>query len=87
MDSAIVSPVHRRRLYRTNIPYTPIKPVDIKFKDIIKNGWVGKEKANVVLSGQLAPTFGLERYFKMNVIYLDDIFNLFSAVRKMEFNI
>jgi site-specific DNA-cytosine methylase len=77
IDSAIVAPAHRRRLYWTNIPYTPIKPVDIKFKDIIKNGWVGREKANVVLSGQLTLTSGLERYFKMNVgnvIYLDDEF-------------
>lgn len=77
IDSAIVAPAHRRRYYWTTLPYSPIQPVDIKFKDIIKNGWVGNDKANVLLSSQLTLTSGLHRFFKMgigNVIYLDDEF-------------
>lgn len=74
IDSEIVAPAHRRRLYWTNIPYTPINPVDIKYQDIIVNGWVDREKANVLLSSHLTLTHGIERYFKMNIgniIYMD----------------
>ena len=86
IDSEIVAPAHRRRLYWTNIPYTPIERVDIKFQDIVKNGWVDREKANVVLSGQLTLTNGLERYFKMNVgnvIYMDDSFGKQGSIHQL----
>ena len=73
IDSAVVAPAHRRRYYWTSLPYEQIQPVDIKFIDVIENGWVSSDKANVLLSCQLTLTSGLQRFFKMgigNVIYM-----------------
>jgi site-specific DNA-cytosine methylase len=86
IDSEMLAPAHRRRLYWTNIPYTPIERVVIKFQDVIENGWVDREKANVILSGQLTLTSGLERYFKMNVgnvIYMDEEFGKQDSISQL----
>ena len=56
------------------------------FQDIVENGWVDRDKANVVLSGQLTLTNGLERYFKMNVgnvIYMDDSFGKQGSINQL----
>jgi DNA (cytosine-5)-methyltransferase 3A len=50
INSADVAPANRRRLYWTNIPNVGIPETkDIKYQDIVVNGYVDKEKANVLL--------------------------------------
>lgn len=75
IDSAILTPGHRRRLYWTNIPDVNIPdPINIKYSDILENGFVDKEKANVILSGNVTLTNGIFRHYKMNIgniIYKD----------------
>jgi site-specific DNA-cytosine methylase len=78
IDSALISSTHRRRLYWTNIPNvsTP-KPIDIKFKDILVNGYTDKDKGNVLLSSNVTLTNGIFRYYKMNmgnIIFRDEEF-------------
>lgn len=78
IDSALVAPAHRRRLYWTNIPDVSVpEPIDIKYSDVLENGYVDRDKANVLLSGNVTLTNGIFRYFKMNIgniIYKDKDF-------------
>lgn len=78
IDSELVAPAHRRRLYWTNLP-NAVAPErrGLNYSDIIENGYVDREKANVLLSGNVTLTNGLFRHFKMNignVIYKDKRF-------------
>lgn len=78
IDSALVAPAHRRRLYWTNIPNVSVpKPVGLNYADILENGYVDRDKANVLLSGNVTLTNGIFRHFKMsigNIIYKDKDF-------------
>lgn len=78
IDSAIVAPAHRRRLYWTNIPNITIpEPTGLNYSDILENGFVDRQKANVLLSGNVTLTNGILRHFKMNIgniIYKDKAF-------------
>jgi len=78
IDSALVAPAHRRRYYWTNIPNVTIpESTGLSYADILENGFVDREKANVLLSGNVTLTNGLFRHFKMNignVIYKDKDF-------------
>jgi site-specific DNA-cytosine methylase len=68
INSSIVAPAHRRRFYWTNIPNaSEPKPNDTKFEDILVNGYVDRDKANVLLSGNVTLTNGIFRYYKMNM--------------------
>lgn len=68
INSADVSPANRRRLYWTNIPNIGIpEPKEIKYQDIVVNGYVDKEKANVLLGSNCTLTNGIFRYYNMNV--------------------
>lgn len=68
IDSALVAPAHRRRYYWTNIPnISAPKPTDIKYQDIVENGYVDRNKANVLLSSNVTLTKGINRYYKMNM--------------------
>lgn len=68
IDSASVAPAHRRRYYWTNIPnITTPKPTNIKYQDVIENGYVDRDKANVLLSSNVTLTNGINRYYKMNM--------------------
>jgi len=68
IDSALVAPAHRRRLYWTNIPNITIpESTGLNYSDIIENGFVDREKANVLLSGNVTLTNGIFRHFKMNI--------------------
>jgi site-specific DNA-cytosine methylase len=68
INSADVSPANRRRLYWTNIPDAGIpEPNQIKYQDILVNGYVDKEKANVLLGSNCTLTNGIFRYYKMNI--------------------
>jgi site-specific DNA-cytosine methylase len=78
INSADVAPANRRRLYWTNIPNIKIpEPKEIKYQDIVVNGYVDKEKANVLLGSNITLTNGIFRYYKMNIgnlIYKDQEF-------------
>lgn len=68
IDSALVAPAHRRRLYWTNLPNITIpEPTGLNYSDILENGFVDREKANVLLSGNVTLTNGIYRHFKMNI--------------------
>lgn len=78
INSADVAPANRRRLYWTNIPNIGIpEPKQIKYQDIVVNGYVDKDKANVLLGSNITLTNGIFRYYKMNIgnlIYKDQEF-------------
>ncbi len=78
IDSALITPAHRRRLYWTNIPNVSVPElIDIKYSDILENGFVDRDKANVLLSGNVTLTNGIFRHFKMNIgniIYKNESF-------------
>lgn len=78
IDSALVAPAHRRRLYWTNIPNVTSPEIKgLNYSDILENGFVDREKANVLLSGNVTLTNGIFRHFKMNIgniIYKDKSF-------------
>jgi site-specific DNA-cytosine methylase len=68
INSADVAPANRRRLYWTNIPNVGIpEPKEIKYQDIVENGYVDKDKANVLLGSNITLTNGIFRYYKMNI--------------------
>lgn len=68
INSALVSAANRRRLYWTNIPNVGVpEPKQIKYQDILFNGFVDKEKANVLLGSNCTLTNGIFRYYKMNI--------------------
>lgn len=78
IDSALVAPAHRRRLYWTNIPNVSIpESKGLNYADILENGYVDREKANVLLSGNVTLSNGIFRHFKMsigNIIFKDKDF-------------
>lgn len=68
IDSALLAPAHRRRYYWTNIPNVTVpQPNGESYQDIIINGYVDKEKANVLLSSNVTLTNGINRYYKMDI--------------------
>ena len=75
IDSSVVAPAHRRRLYWTNIPNATVpEPAGLDYADILENGFVDRDNANVLLSGNVTLTNGIFRHFKMsigNIIYKD----------------
>ena len=87
INSADVAPANRRRLYWTNIPNVGIpEPKEIKYHDIIVNGYVDKEKANVLLGSNITLTNGIFRYYKMNLgnlIYKDKEFADLTTEQKL----
>lgn len=78
INSANVAPANRRRLYWTNIPNVGVpEPTLTNYQDIVMNGYVDKEKANVLLGSNITLTNGIFRYYKMNIgnlIYKDKEF-------------
>jgi site-specific DNA-cytosine methylase len=78
INSADVAPANRRRLYWTNIPNISVpEPHQIKYQDIVVNGYVDRDKANVLLGSNITLTNGIFRYYKMNIgnlIYKDKEF-------------
>ena len=68
INSADVAPANRRRLYWSNIPNIGVpEPKQIRYRDILVNGFVDKEKANVLLGSNVTLTNGIFRYYKMNI--------------------
>lgn len=87
INSADVAPSNRRRLYWTNIPNVGIpEPKEIKYQDILVNGYVDREKANVVLCSNCTLTNGIYRHYKMqigNLIYKDAEFAKLPIEQKL----
>lgn len=87
IDSALLAPAHRRRLYWTNLPDITIpEACGLNYADILENGYVDRDKANVILSGNVTLTNGLFRHFRMNlgnVIYKDKAFADLSVEEKL----
>lgn len=88
INSSDVAPANRRRLYWTNIPNLdqPI-PKEVKYQDIVVNGYVDKEKANVLLGSNCTLTNGIFRYYKMNIgniIFKDKDFAELPTEQKLE---
>jgi site-specific DNA-cytosine methylase len=87
INSAQVAPANRRRLYWTNIPNVGVpEPVETKYQDIVVNGFVDKDKANVLLGSNITLTNGIFRYYKMNIgnlIYKDKEFADLSTEQKL----
>lgn len=87
IDSALITPAHRRRLYWTNIPNVSVpEPIEVKYSEILENGFVDRDKANVLLSGNVTLTNGIFRHFKMNIgniIYKDKDFAELSTEEKL----
>ncbi len=78
INSAIISSSNRRRYYWTNIPniQSP-KPNNSKYSDVLVNGHVDREKANVLLGGNVTLTNGINRHYKMglgNIIFKNEDF-------------
>lgn len=68
IDSALIAPAHRRRLYWTNIPNVTVpQPNGKSYQDILVNGYADREKANVLLSSDVTLTNGIKRYCDMNI--------------------
>jgi len=68
IDSAVIAPAHRRRLYWTNIPNVTIpEPCGKNYQDILVIGFVDRDKANVLLSSDVTQTNGIKRYYSMNI--------------------
>lgn len=87
IDSAILAPAHRRRYYWTNIPIVNLPaPSNSKYQDIVINGYVDKEKANVLLGSQITLTNGINRYYTRNIgnlIYKDEAFARLPVEEKL----
>ena len=87
INSSDVAPANRRRLYWTNIPNVGVpEPVEIKYQDIVVNGYVDRDKANVLLGTNITLTNGIFRYYKMNIgnlIYKDKEFAELSIEEKL----
>ena len=87
INSSDVAPANRRRLYWTNIPNVGVpEPVEIKYQDIVVNGYVDRDKANVLLGTNITLTNGIFRYYKMNIgnlIYKNKEFAELSIEQKL----
>lgn len=88
IDSASITSTHRRRYYWTNIPNVTVpEPIDIKFQDVLENGYTDKEKANVILSTNVTLTNGIRRYLNRNIgniIYKDKDFAMLPKDEKLK---
>ena len=88
IDSAVIAPAHRRRLYWSNIPNVTIpEPCGKSYQDILVNGFVDKDKANVLLSSDVTQTNGIKRYYSMNIgniIFKDKDFAELPIAEKLQ---
>ena len=89
INSSLVGPALRNRLYWTNIPNITI-PTDNKIilQKSVENGWVDKRKSNAILTKNVPYTRnGLIRYLTRSigqVVFLDKDFCYESKERKLE---
>ena len=57
----------RRRLFWSNLSITQPEEKNISYQSCVKNGFVDKEKSNVILGSQLTNVSGIYRYKKYNL--------------------
>jgi site-specific DNA-cytosine methylase len=57
----------RRRLFWSNLPITQPQDKNITYQSCVKNGFVDREKSNVILGSQLTNCGGIFRYKKYNL--------------------
>ena len=88
IDSAIHSAAHRRRVYITNFEVGQPRTEEFNLQDILYNGYVDREKANVFLSSDVTLLNGLcNRYLKRNignVVFQDEAFSKLPKEEKCE---
>lgn len=87
INSSELAGANRRRLYWSNIPNIgKIVPTNKTYKDVLVNGFVDKEKANVLLGSNCTLTNGINRYYKMNVgniVFKDEDFAALPTEQKL----
>lgn len=87
IDSALIAPAHRRRLYWSNLTgLTAPQEVQCSFQDVLENGYTDKVKANVILSNNVTLTNGLARHYKRsigNVVYQFEHFAKLPTEQKL----
>ena len=89
INSSLVGPALRNRLYWTNIPNVTI-PIDNKIilQKSVENGWVDKRKANAILTKNVPYTRnGLIRYLTRSIgqiVFLDKSFCYEPKETKLE---
>lgn len=88
INSSDLSGSARRRIYWTNIPNVQLpKPNDSKYSDVLVNGYVDREKAYPLLSGNITLTNGINRYYSMslgNLIFKDEVFSKLPTDEKLK---
>lgn len=57
IDSKIIAPAMRKRLYWTNIPLTPLKDNSVTLQSILTNGYTDREKARALIANSNSMTF------------------------------
>ncbi len=68
INSAELAGANRRRYYWSNIPNIgKVVPTNVKYQEVVVNGFVDKEKANVLLGSNCTLTNGITRYYNMNI--------------------
>jgi DNA-cytosine methyltransferase len=85
INSKVVSAQMRNRNYWTNIPNNqPLIDKGIKFKDILDNGFVTKDKAYAILESESRPNSTNWRRFRrwrtkgiVNIVFEDESLNIF----------
>ena len=87
INSADIAGANRRRYYWSNIPNIgKVVPTNVKYQDLVVNGFVDKEKANVLLGSHCTLTNGINRYYNMNIgniIFKDKEFSKLSPEQKL----
>ena len=87
INSSDVAGANRRRFYWSNIPNIgKVVPTNVKYQDLVVNGFVDKEKANVLLGSNCTLTNGINRYYNMNIgniIFKDKEFAELSTEQKL----
>ena len=87
INSADITGANRRRYYWSNIPNIgKVVPTNVKYQDLVVNGFVDKEKANVLLGSNCTLTNGIKRYYNMNIgniIFKDKAFAELSQEQKL----
>jgi DNA (cytosine-5)-methyltransferase 3A len=88
INSSSLSGAKRARYYWTNIPNIEMPmPIETKYSDVLVNGYVDRDKANVLLSGNVTLTNGISRYYKMNIgniIFKDEVFAKLPTDEKLK---
>ena len=69
IDSQIIAPAMRKRLYWTNIPLTPLKKNNVTLQSILTFGYTEREKARALIANSGSMVFAhtpslFRRYYK-----------------------